>query len=60
MEKIKPKIHIFGHIHEGYGVYRNEHTLFINASIFDKDKKDLNKPIYFDLENMERNSYQVI
>ena len=38
VEKIKPKIHIFGHIHEGYGIYKNNDTVFINSSIFDKDK----------------------
>lgn len=29
--KIKPKIHAFGHIHEGYGVTQIDSTLFVNA-----------------------------
>ena len=32
LEKIKPKYHIFGHIHEGRGKYVVENTTFINAS----------------------------
>jgi Icc-related predicted phosphoesterase len=31
--RVKPRLHIFGHIHEGYGVTRNADTTFINASI---------------------------
>ncbi|MGA1870330.1 MAG: metallophosphatase domain-containing protein [bacterium] len=31
--RIKPKYHIFGHIHEGYGQSFQNNTLFINASI---------------------------
>jgi Icc-related predicted phosphoesterase len=30
---IKPKLHISGHIHEGYGWEYNENTTFVNASI---------------------------
>ncbi|VAW74825.1 Fetal brain protein 239, partial [hydrothermal vent metagenome] len=32
VDRIKPKYHIFGHIHEGYGISHNSHTTFINAS----------------------------
>ena len=28
----KPRIHAFGHIHEGYGIYDDGNTTFINAS----------------------------
>lgn len=31
--RIKPKLHIFGHIHEGYGILKLENTTYINASI---------------------------
>ncbi len=33
VEEVKPKYHIFGHLHESNGKTRNEHTVFINASI---------------------------
>jgi predicted phosphohydrolase len=33
VKTLKPRLHIFGHIHEGYGVSYNGSTTFINASI---------------------------
>lgn len=47
--QIRPKYHICGHIHEGYGVTNNQHTTFVNASICDWDYYPGNKPIVFDL-----------
>ena len=35
-ERIKPKVHIFGHIHGGYGYYKNKVTRFYNVSICDE------------------------
>ena len=29
---IEPLVHVFGHIHEAYGVARNAATTFVNAS----------------------------
>lgn len=31
--RIKPRVHIFGHVHEGYGVSFDGTTLFVNAAI---------------------------
>lgn len=47
IEQIKPKYHIFGHIHEGYGITTNTHTTFINASICNVGLQTVNKPIVF-------------
>ena len=49
--RIKPKFHIFGHIHESYGAWTNGETTFINASStgFPKSNLALNKPIVFDI-----------
>jgi Icc-related predicted phosphoesterase len=30
--RVQPKLHVFGHIHTAYGVFRTEHTTFVNAS----------------------------
>jgi Icc-related predicted phosphoesterase len=30
--RIQPRLHVFGHIHPAYGVFRTEHTTFVNAS----------------------------
>jgi Icc-related predicted phosphoesterase len=41
---IKPKLHISGHIHEGYDVDYDEHTNYVNASICTLNYEPTNKP----------------
>lgn len=43
--EIKPKIHIFGHIHGGYGYINKNSTHFINASILNENYSKVNKVI---------------
>ncbi len=45
----KPKIHIFGHIHEGYGMREINGTVFINASLCNANYDLVNKPVVFNL-----------
>lgn len=35
--RIRPKLHIFGHIHPGHGVKVTEHTVFVNAALLGDD-----------------------
>lgn len=49
VEKINPKYHIFGHIHEGYGTCTNGITSFINASVLNEKYLYTNDPIVFDI-----------
>jgi len=49
MERIKPKIHCFGHIHEGYGMKILENTKFINASNLDGDYQCVNNPFLVEI-----------
>jgi Icc-related predicted phosphoesterase len=49
VERIKPKYHVFGHIHAGYGSVRGEHTVFINASVCTEAYEPINEPIVFDM-----------
>lgn len=35
VKEIKPKVHVFGHIHEARGVHEEDGTTFINASAVD-------------------------
>lgn len=49
VERVKPKFHCFGHIHEGYGQLVKNGTHFINASICDMGYRPINKPIIFKL-----------
>jgi Icc-related predicted phosphoesterase len=43
--KIKPKLHVFGHIHESYGRDQNSTTIFVNASHVNERYEPVNKPI---------------
>lgn len=48
--EIRPKLHVFGHIHEAYG--HCEHTngiRLVNASIVNERYKHVNKPVRFTL-----------
>jgi len=45
VDRIRPKLHVFGHNHGGYSEARNEHTLFVNASTCNEGYKPVNKPI---------------
>jgi Icc-related predicted phosphoesterase len=45
IERVKPKIHLFGHIHEGYGQVQTERTLYINASNLDLNYRAVNKAV---------------
>jgi Icc-related predicted phosphoesterase len=50
VERVRPKLHIFGHIHEGAGIGRNEHTLFVNPSICDLRYRPLQSPIVIEVD----------
>jgi 3',5'-cyclic AMP phosphodiesterase CpdA len=53
VEQIKPLVHVFGHIHEAYGVERNEETLYVNASTCTERYSPSNKPIVIDLTEVD-------
>lgn len=41
----KPKNHVFGHIHDGYGTFKDADTLFVNASSCTEQYRPINPPI---------------
>lgn len=43
--KLKPKLHVFGHIHEGYGTVEHDGTRFVNCSLLDGYYQPVNLPI---------------
>lgn len=47
--RVKPRFHIFGHIHREYGQFRRNGTLFVNASICSEQYQQLNAPVVIDL-----------
>lgn len=51
--RVKPKYHIFGHIHEGYGITTDGVTTFVNASSVTIQYHPSHPPIVFDLPNKE-------
>jgi hypothetical protein len=52
--ELKPKLHVFGHIHSGYGNTRGTdeyaQTIFVNASIAGEDHRLAHEPIVVDIE----------
>ena len=50
-QRVKPVLHVFGHIHEGYGLTSDGTTAFANASScnINYNPNQLNPPIYFDI-----------
>ncbi|XP_047130713.1 metallophosphoesterase domain-containing protein 1 isoform X1 [Hydra vulgaris] len=47
-DRVKPKFHIFGHIHESHGMWSDGTTTFVNATICDKKYEPVQSPIVFD------------
>lgn len=47
VDEIKPKYHLFGHIHEGYGMYQNTYTTFINCAHLNRSYLPSNPPVEF-------------
>ena len=45
IKEIKPKIHVCGHIHSGYGYYFDGDTHFINAAVLGENYYYENKPL---------------
>ena len=47
---VRPKLHVFGHIHCGYGATEKFGVRFINASNCDEEYNPTNAPIVFDFK----------
>ena len=43
--RVKPKLHVFGHYHAGYGILPTKQTMFINAALLGLAGDLENKPI---------------
>ncbi|XP_066933500.1 metallophosphoesterase domain-containing protein 1-like [Clytia hemisphaerica] len=53
-EKVKPRIHAFGHIHEAYGIAKDKTTTYLNASICTRRYRSDNLPFVIDLKPIEK------
>lgn len=47
--RVQPRVHIFGHIHEGRGATYDGQTLFVNASNMNEDFKPVNQCFVVDV-----------
>jgi predicted phosphohydrolase len=49
LARIRPRLHLFGHIHEGYGRLERDGTHFVNASICTVEYRPTQAPVVVDL-----------
>lgn len=52
VRRVRPRLHVFGHIHEGHGTSRSDElqdTVFLNAAVCTVDYEPLNPPLVVDL-----------
>jgi hypothetical protein len=49
LERILPRLHVFGHIHESYGRLERDGTTFVNASNCDLKYRPVQAPIVVEL-----------
>ena len=47
--RVRPRVHVFGHVHEGYGVTSDGTTDFINASTCTFAYQPTNPPVVLDV-----------
>lgn len=49
VKRVKPKVHIFGHIHEGHGHIEKDGTKFYNVAVLDENYDLIHKPTVIDI-----------
>ena len=49
IEQLRPKVHIFGHIHEGHGYAEKDGTGYYNVSTMDEHYRRKHSPVVIDL-----------
>ncbi len=50
VERVRPRLHLFGHIHEDYGTWESDGTTFVNASTCNYHYQPTNPPIVLDYD----------
>lgn len=59
IREVKPKLFLCGHIHEGQGWARDEHTLYVNTSIMDTNYSPVNRPAIIDYDEDEQRFHMI-
>ena len=47
--EIQPRYHLFGHIHDAYGIEKSKYTTFVNAALVNEEYKLSSQPFTFDI-----------
>ena len=50
IERVRPRLHVFGHVHESYGLERTAKTTFVNAALIGVGGRLDRQPIVLELE----------
>jgi hypothetical protein len=45
--EVKPRYHLFGHAHDGYGILKQDGIVFSNAALLDDMNRLVRKPRLF-------------
>lgn len=48
IKRVQPRLHVCGHVHGGYGIYRSGHTMHVNAALYDELGGMERQPIVFE------------
>lgn len=54
VQRIKPLVPIFGHVHTGYGILQTGDITFVNAAVLGPDGDAQNKPILINLPRLSK------
>ena len=49
VKEVKPRFHVFGHMHNNYGMVKFADTTFVNATSFNDSYSLINNPIVLTL-----------
>jgi len=60
VDKLKPLVHLSGHIHEDYGVFGDGDVVYINGSNCTLKYKPINEPIVFDIRRKNTKKEELI
>lgn len=51
VRRVRPRVHVFGHVHQHYGMVRSAGTLFVNAALAASDYSIAKCPIVLEIAN---------
>jgi Icc-related predicted phosphoesterase len=51
VNKVKPQVHVFGHIHGSYGIRVHNAITYVNASVLNESYSLVNSPIVIELDD---------